>query len=264
MTLGTFLKRYEPQIIHLWSEDSHSDLTGLILRSNEIRNENYLAPAWVYSDSALAFMSVWSELHFILLSWAMQMQNTGQNDNFKRGDFYGIIWNVSPYFEVFKLRSSCSFCFQMLGFLIRAKHCECSDILQIFVADYLEEPCRVMGRSPKLECVIEQNKNSVLIDRSHLPEEAFWWPATVTQAYRLQLSWLQQAPHHRTSTIYRAFFERSAGKFCFLFFFFLSSKDFLVFWHHLESKLWKTPWLRALGGGERFYIKSKLLSIRSL
>ena len=134
-----------------------------------------------------------------------------------------------------KLRSSCSFCFQMLGFLIRAKHCECSDILQIFVPHYLEESCRVMGRrrttgaatlccsghftsSPKLECVIEQNKNSVLINRNHLPEKAFWWPATVTQAYPLQLSWLPQAPpHHRTSTIYRAFFERSSGKFYFLF-----------------------------------------------
>ena len=80
-TLGTFLKPCEPQIIHLWSEDSHSDLTGLILRSNEIRNENYLAPAWVHSDPALAFLTVWSELHFILLSWAMQMRNTGQNDN---------------------------------------------------------------------------------------------------------------------------------------------------------------------------------------
>ena len=110
-----------------------------------------------------------------------------------------------------KLRSSCSFCFQMLGFLIRAKHYECSDILQIFVPHYLEEPCRVMVRrrttgaatlccsghftsSPKLECVIEQNKNSVLINRNHLPEKAFWWPATVTQAYPLQLSWLPQAP----------------------------------------------------------------------
>ena len=162
-----------------------------------------------------------------------------------------------------KLRSSCSFCFQMLGFLIRAKHCECFDILQLFVANYLEEPCRVMGRSPKLECVIEQNKNSVLIDRNHLPEKAFWWPATVTQAYPLQFSWLQQAPssqdfNHLQSLLWKEFWQILFS------FFSLSSKDFLVFWHHLESKLWKTPWLRALGGGERFYIKSKLLSIRSL
>ena len=51
-----------------------------------------------------------------------------------------------------KLRSSCSFCFQMLGFLIRAKHYECSDILQIFVPHYLEEPCRVMGRRRTRAC----------------------------------------------------------------------------------------------------------------
>ena len=211
MTLGTFLKRYEPQIIHLWSEDSHSDLTGLILRSNEIRNENYLAPAWVYSDSALAFMSVWSELHFILLSWAMQMRNTGQNDNLKRGDFYGIIWNVSPYFEVFKLRSSCSFCFQMLGFLIRAKHCECSDILQIFVANYLEEPCRVMGRSPKLECVIEQNK-----------KQCAYWQEPSTRGSILVTSYCH-------SGIPLTVVLTTTGP---------SSQDF----NHLQSLLWKECW----------------------
>ena len=97
-------------------------------------------------------------------------------------ELFGMFYHILRFL---KLRSSCSFCFQMLGFLIRAKHCECSDILQIFVPHYLEESCRVMGRrrttgaatlccsghftsSPKLECVIEQNKNSDFYSRKHL------------------------------------------------------------------------------------------------
>ena len=135
--LGTLLKPFEPQIIHLWIGDSSSDFTELVLRSNEIRNENHLAQyltqvldifrslqcplqwcfplcavskfpqiiafllrwlsTWgppglvpgisivpsfctslVLSDSALAFVSLWSQLYFILLSWTAQLRNRAE------------------------------------------------------------------------------------------------------------------------------------------------------------------------------------------
>lgn len=133
-----------------------------------------------------------------------------------------------------KLRSSCSFCFQMLGFLIRAKHCECSDILQIFVPHYLEEPCRVMVRrrttgaatlccsghftsSPNLNVSLSKIKTVCLLTGTIYPRKHFSDQLLSLKHTPYSCHDYHRPPHHRPSTIYRAFFERSSGKFYFLF-----------------------------------------------
>lgn len=158
----------------------------------------------------------------------------------------------------------------MLGFLIRAKHCECSDILQIFVPHYLEEPCRVMVRrrttgaatlccsghftsDPKLECVIEQNKETLYLLTGTIYRESILVTSSCHSSIPpYSCHDYHRPPHHRPSTILQSLLWKEFWQILFP----LSSKVFLIFWHCLESKLWKTPWLRALGGGERFYSKS--------
>lgn len=111
-----------------------------------------------------------------------------------------------------KLRSSCSFCFQMLGFLMgQAKHCGCFDILQIFGPLFREavqgdgekedhwgsSSFVVLGISPlapNLHASLSKIKTMCLTGITYLRKHFGDRLLSLKHAYPLRLSWLPQAP----------------------------------------------------------------------